>query len=58
MGRAYTMSVLGMLAMPFLLAGTIGFLLWRASRAPDAPGAGGDGSPPPPPPPPPPPAAP
>jgi hypothetical protein len=30
---AFSWSVLGMLAMPFLLAGILGFLLWRASRA-------------------------
>lgn len=34
MGRAYAVSVLGMLAMPFTIAGVLGFLLWRASKAP------------------------
>ena len=44
MSRAYAVSVLGMLAMPFLLLGAIGFMVWRSAKA--APKA-----PPPPPPP-------
>ena len=32
MGQAYAVSIYGMLAMPFLLAGAFGFFLWRASR--------------------------
>jgi len=34
MADAYNYSTLGMLAAPYLLMGTIGFLLWRASKAP------------------------
>ena len=32
MGGAYAVSIYGMLAMPFLIAGAFGFFLWRASR--------------------------
>lgn len=32
MSRGYEVSIYIMLAMPFLLVGTLGFLLWRASR--------------------------
>lgn len=31
---AYEVSILSMLAAPFLLMGIIGFLLWRATKAP------------------------
>ncbi len=34
MSRAYSLVVLGMLAMPFLIMGTIGFFLWKGSKAP------------------------
>ena len=58
--NAYGWSVLGMLAMPYLLAGSIGVAIWRASKArppspveipgPDSSGVGApDASPPPPP---------
>jgi len=43
MTNAYEVSILGMLAMPFLIFGVLGFLLWRASRVPpprDTPGSG------------------
>lgn len=30
--RAYELSIYGMMSMPFLLAGTIGVLLWRSER--------------------------
>ena len=43
---AYEVSILGMLAMPFLLAGLLGFLLWRASRTRPAPGEATGGGPP------------
>jgi hypothetical protein len=36
-GRAYAFSIYGMLAAPFLIAGTFGFFLWRASRKPAPP---------------------
>lgn len=37
MGQAYAVSIYGMLAMPFLLAGAFGFFLWRASKTPPRP---------------------
>ena len=40
MVRAYGWSIYGMLAMPFLIASSLGFLLWRASRAGPAPRPG------------------
>jgi hypothetical protein len=45
MADAYNYSVLGMLAVPYLLIGTIGFLLWRSTKAPrpKAPSEGGHG---------------
>jgi hypothetical protein len=40
-------GVLGMLAMPFLIAGTLGFLIWRASKKgpPRGPGGESEGAP-------------
>ena len=32
MGRAYGYSIYLMVSAPFLIASTLGFLLWRASR--------------------------
>ena len=32
MTTAYEVSILGMLAMPFVLCGVLGFLVWRATR--------------------------
>ena len=40
MVRAYGWSVYGMLVMPFAIASTLGFLLWKVSRARPAPGPG------------------
>jgi hypothetical protein len=37
------MSVIGMMAMPFLIIGTIGFFLWRATKV-APPGEGGPGA--------------
>jgi hypothetical protein len=39
MTLGYEVSILGMLAAPFLIVSVIGFLLWRSSRAP-RPGTG------------------
>jgi hypothetical protein len=41
---AFSLSVLGMLAMTFLIAGTIGFLLWRTTRPPPPGADSGPGS--------------
>lgn len=37
MSRAYSVAVLGMVSMPFLLVATIGFLLWRSTKVPPPP---------------------
>ena len=34
-------GILGMLAMPFLIAGILGFAIWRSSRGPRDGGGGG-----------------
>ena len=40
--RTFLRGAMGtMLAMPFLIAGLLGFAIWRASRGPRAPGDGG-----------------
>jgi hypothetical protein len=31
--RAYELSIYGMMSMPFVLGGTIGFLLWRSEKS-------------------------
>jgi len=43
---AYEVSILSMLAAPFVIFGVIGFLLWRATKArPPAPGSQSLGGP-------------
>lgn len=42
----YEVSILGMLAAPFVIIGILGFLLWRATKAPrPAPGSQSLGGP-------------